>query len=222
VGVGAVVTLALATTSSRGGARSTTSHDPIRAAVVAPGAAAPGVAAPGVPLIRPIDNAERARLLDRIHHARELRTNQAVGASSPATSATSNSGPAPAELKVYDFSGGPLDVGEAVPPVRRGPVATKADLRFAIQSVRPLLHECYVAASDRLARKDGTISIIVRLTSEPEVATLVDSARLEGDTHLLADGALTECMRETLMSIELPAMAAGGKIEVHYPFTISG
>jgi hypothetical protein len=183
-------------------------------------------------MITRITETERTVILDEIHSA---RTNRSRASTAPVVASSSTGAPslagtedfdivtiAPGEpVKVYDFAGGALDDVRPLAPLKPGPLTlSKATLRHAIQSIQPLLLQCYNAASNRLARKDGTITVVVRLTGEPDVGTLVESARLDGDAHLLADAELVECMQETLMSIELPPMEEGGSWDVNYPFTV--
>ena len=58
------------------------------------------------------------------------------------------------------------------------------------------------------SRRDGTIEVKIRLVSEPDVATIVETAEL---AHLTGAAELGECLRETLLSVELPPMAEAGK-----------
>ena len=173
-----------------------------------------GSSAPRLAFARTIDATERAAVLGRIRGAREARQLATGGRAGGLRDATPN-------LKIYDFAGTPLDDLALPPSSLRRDVLDKAALRYAIKSAQPLVLECYVAARGRLAKPDGTITVVVRLTGEPGVATLVESTKLEGDPQFLADPDLVECIQESLMPVELPPMAEGGSIEVSYPFTIA-
>jgi hypothetical protein len=83
--------------------------------------------------------------------------------------------------------------------------------------VQPLLVECYQASGQGA---HGTISVVIRLEGEPDVGTIVTSARVEGDAGLAGNAELAECFTETLLSIELPGLADPGIVDVYYPFTI--
>ncbi len=163
--------------------------------------------------VRRIDQAARTVLIDRIRAAQHRRIGSAAAAS-PGFSIASD------QRKTYDFSGGSL-VDTSKPP----PDPTKLDkksIRYAIHDTGPLLLECYGAAFDRLARKDGTLEVKLVLVGEPGLATIVDDVELGGDAHLTRDAQLVECMRETLFSIEMPAMPAAETWDVHYPLTMPG
>ncbi len=154
-----------------------------------------------------IDRADRTTRIDKLHAAQ--RTQQAAQPSADL-------------VKTYDFSGDVLGPVKAnVPPPDPSKLG-KATLRYAIRDLQPLLLECYSDAFDRLPRKDGTLEVKLVLVGEPEVATLVDEVELGGDSHLTKDTAFVECMRETLFTIELPAMASAETWNVHYPFTMPG
>jgi RNA polymerase sigma factor (sigma-70 family) len=123
--------------------------------------------------------------------------------------------------KVYDFSGDVLAAKPNVPPP--DPIAlTKSTMRYAIRDVTPLLLECYGEAFDRLARKDGTLEVRLSLVGEPGQPTLVDTVELGGDAHLTADPGFAECVRETLSTVEMPAMTAAETWSVTYPLTMPG
>ncbi len=95
-------------------------------------------------------------------------------------------------------------------------------MRYAIRDVTPLLLECYGEAFDRLAHKDGTLEVKLSLVGEPTQPTLVDRVELGGDAHLVNDAAFVECMRETLYTIEMPAMPGAETWNVNYPLTMPG
>ncbi len=122
--------------------------------------------------------------------------------------------------KIYDFSGAVLDDLRRMTPPKPGSPLSKTTIRYAIQEIQPLLLECYTEAAPRLARKDGTIAVTIRLVGETDLGTIVDSVTLGGDEHMLADASLSECMRETLMTVELPSMAAPETWDVNYPFVV--
>jgi RNA polymerase sigma factor (sigma-70 family) len=154
------------------------------------------------------------RLAPRERDALRGRIQQARGAISATETA-----PPP---KVYDFSGQSLDAPVVMTPPKPGAPLNKSTLRYAIVAMQPLLQECYAAAFDQLARKDGTLAVVLHLTGEPSVPTMVDAVDVAGDAHFTSDRDLTECVRETLLAIELPPMAERGTVDVYYPFTVSG
>ena len=184
---------AASTEPSRASGDRATSHD----------AAAGSAATTGV-VVHRIDPTARTALVDAITAARQQRALPTSG--SPAA-------------KVYDFSGSVLDDLRKMPPPKPGPLS-KTTIRYAIHEIQPLLLECYTEAAPRLARKDGTIGVTMRLVGEPDLGTIVESVTLGGDAHFLADASLSECMRETLMTVELPPMQASETWDVLYPFVV--
>jgi len=133
-------------------------------------------------------------------------------------------GGAPAEVRVYDLAA--VSLLDPVPPslaTTRAPrPLTKHELRAALQSVQPLLIECYANVGPALAARQGTITAIVRLEGEPGSDPLVTSVRLEGDAHLVENEELSACFRETLLAIELTGIEVTGNVDVHYPLAIHG
>lgn len=216
VGALAVVGIAVAVYATRGpatedeaterGAGPSTaerhSEDREATGAATPARAGYGTRRPGS-VVRRIAAPARTALVEAIVSARQQR---ASGSDAPAA-------------KVYDFSGSVLDDLSDLPPVKPGPLS-KTTIRYAIREIQPMLLECYTEAAPRLARKDGTITVVMRLAGEPDLGTIVESVTLGGDAHLLADAALAECMRETLMTVELPAMAVAETWDVNYPFVV--
>ena len=181
-----------------------------------PGALATTNAAPAAPLRR-IDATARAALVESITAARSAHDSATKRTVANQPSA-SPGGSAPD--KIYDFADSALGDLRMVPPPKPGPLSNKTAIRYAVQLVQPLLLECYTHAVPHLARKDGTIEVTLRLIGEPEVGTIVESVTLGGDAHLAGDAQLAECMRETLMTVELQPMPAPQAWDVVYPFTV--
>jgi RNA polymerase sigma factor (sigma-70 family) len=146
--------------------------------------------------IRRLDPQARAQLVARITEARHRRE-QAVA---PAATAPAAASAAPAL--------------PALPTT-----LSKDDIRLGIRAVLPFLAECYDEAAPRLPKRDGQLVVKMMLKGEPDVGTVIDAHTIEGDDFLVADAELTACWRESLMSIEMPPLAAGGEVE--YPFRVS-
>lgn len=153
---------------------------------------------------------ERATMLER------LKAQRARDA------AISGSGGEAKPPKIYDFSGQALDDAKAVPVPPPGTPLSKSTLRYAIVQMRPLLAECYAASLDHLPHERGTLEVVLHLSGEPDLGTLVEDVELGGDQPLAQDRELSECVRETLFALELPPMTEAGTWEVHYPFAVSG
>ena len=53
---------------------------------------------------------------------------------------------------------------------------------------------------------------------EPGVGAVVEDSSIDPESELGANASLSECVRETLMTLELAAPPQGGKVHVRYPF----
>lgn len=158
----------------------------------------------------------RAALVERIAMARSSRLARKAAAPGATATATADD-----KTKIYDFAGSALDDLTITPPADLTTL-NKATMRYAIRSLQPYLLECYGSAYDSLSRKDGTLTPVVTLVGEPDVGSVVESVELQGDDQFTTNAVLTECVRETLMTVELPPLEAGGRVQIYYPFAISG
>ena len=170
------------------------------AAPAAPGpgpAAAPEARAATRPGVRRLaDAAERERVMAAIVQARARRR--------AAASSGAAAGPA-----------GP-------PPSLPEPEMSKDDIKDGVHAIAPLLAECYDQARDRGPVPHRTvIRAEVKVTGEPDVGSLIESADLSSEDGGLADPAFAECLHETMMSVELPPLPDGGVITFTYPFVFS-
>lgn len=164
----------------------------------------------GASLIRRLDPTARRLVGERIAHARIAHT---TGAAAPVTTT-----PNPNE-RIYDFAGGRLDEALAPLPPLTPPVRLdKATLRRGLREVQPMLVECYREAAPRLSSRDGTVALDLHLVGDSE-ATVVDRATVEL-SPTLADRELADCMRETVLAIELPPLADGDAVRMLYSYVI--
>jgi pyruvate/2-oxoglutarate dehydrogenase complex dihydrolipoamide acyltransferase (E2) component len=114
-----------------------------------------------------------------------------------------------------------LSGATTIPAMPSLPLGTmsKDDIKDAVHEIAPLLAQCYDQA---LARGPVPHQTIIRahveVTGEPDVGSMIESAELSSDDGGLADPAFAECLHETLMSVELPALDEGGVITFTYPF----
>ncbi len=149
-------------------------------------------------VVERIDATERVEMLERVRAAL-ARTRSAA--------ASSSGGADDDHVKVYDFSDNLLvDVAPADPP--EPAVLSKQTLRYGIQLIYPLLLDCHPSP--------GTFPVKLRLAGAPDVGTLVDSVELTGDLAATA----SSCLRQTLMTIELPPMLEAGTWDVVYPLVV--
>ncbi len=113
--------------------------------------------------------------------------------------------------KIFDFSGSGL--AELVPmqAPKRG-ASIKTMLRYGIRQAQPALLGCYDAYG-RDAR--GTIALSLRLSG-----TMVEWVDVGVSLDGAIDERLTDCIRDTAMTIEFPPMPELGDAQVNYPFTV--
>lgn len=155
---------------------------------------------------RRIDPAARQQLAARIEQARTKRL-----------AATTTTTAAPTMPRIYDFSGSNLfeDI-PAPPPAAGSKPSDKRVLRGAIRSVQPLVRECYEQEGQHAT---GQLELYVRLEGEADIGTIATDARLDGE--LAKNTALSECVRESLLSIAMPDVEIDGIVDIDYPFTIA-
>ncbi len=201
--VAAITTTTLIVAKIGGSATSAPPTTPTTTATSAPSAVEREQPVTGLKRLAAADRAER---LERFKSLRAART----------AAAASMTGSAGAPDKVYDFSGQRLDDTSAVAEPAPGTPLSKSTLRYAIVQMRPLLAECF----EYVTHEPGTLEVVLRLSGEDNLGTLVEDVTLNGPFAQDAD--LAECARETLFALELPPMKDGGTWEVHYPFAVSG
>lgn len=96
------------------------------------------------------------------------------------------------------------------------------EVRGAVKELLPLMAECFDMAIPDDAHLEGELIAKLALQSEPDVGTIIADADLgEGDPQLVGNAELTECLHETLMSLELPPLPGGGEATIDYPFAFS-
>jgi len=98
---------------------------------------------------------------------------------------------------------------------------TADEILGGLMPVLPLLKECYQQGLDRRTVKNGEVTFKLALAGAPDVGTLVDSAELDGDPAFLADAELSQCLQETLMSVELPPMKDGSELRAEVKMSFS-
>ena len=88
--------------------------------------------------------------------------------------------------------------------------------------IRPLIVECYDLALDTNPSLAGKLVVDFTIIGEPDIGTIVAEASLDSDDGMTDDADFSECVRETILSLELPPPPnGGGKISVRYPFIFS-
>jgi hypothetical protein len=104
---------------------------------------------------------------------------------------------------------------------------SKEYIRETVREVVPLIRECYEMALEDDDQYEGVIRAHFTISGEPEVAGLVETAELlaggpdAGPDAAVPGESLSECLRETVLSLEFPAPEGGGEVTVTYPLRFS-
>jgi hypothetical protein len=96
----------------------------------------------------------------------------------------------------------------------------KEYIRSVVRDALPLLRECYELALASNPTLAGRLQVEFTIAGEPDVGGLVESAETSKE-GIGANEEMSECVRETMMSLEFPAPEGGGRVEVRYPFVFS-
>ena len=108
----------------------------------------------------------------------------------------------------------------AVPSLPDAPKINKVTIRDAMREAIPYVQDCYERALPTLATPDLRIKAHLVLRGDPDVGTIVDAPHPLVDEHgQPLPASLDDCFRSTFQLLELPPLAEGDEIEVHYPLT---
>jgi hypothetical protein len=95
---------------------------------------------------------------------------------------------------------------------------SKTQIRDAMREVIPIVSECYEAAIPTLPDPNIEITAKMTLTGDPDIGTVIDADQIFYKDGSPLPAKFDDCLRTTFMSLALPPLAEGDKIEVHYPF----
>ncbi|MBV8761267.1 MAG: sigma-70 family RNA polymerase sigma factor [Deltaproteobacteria bacterium] len=147
-------------------------------------------------LVQRISAAERAAIVSRVH-ARDV----------PAAP--------PVEPLVYDFSGSRLDDTSTPEPPKVIDRLNKGSMRYAIRLMLPMVRAC---TNDHTPH--GTIDVRMHLGGDAQ-STIVESIEITGHPPLSEDTEFIECVRTTMLTLELPPRDDPAKPwDVNYPLTL--
>jgi RNA polymerase sigma factor (sigma-70 family) len=91
-------------------------------------------------------------------------------------------------------------------------------IRERIAELVPLLKECYQNA--RRVRPDlgGKLVVNFTIVGEPGIGGLVSESSVDAEKSTISDPGMRECVQETLYAAQFRPPAAGGEVQVTYPF----
>jgi hypothetical protein len=87
-------------------------------------------------------------------------------------------------------------------------------MRDALKEAIPFLADCFQTP----AEKQLHAAVYMTLTGDRDVGTLIDSDRMVDQKEQPLPKELTECLRTTLDSLELPPLVEGDTIKGMYTF----
>jgi len=91
----------------------------------------------------------------------------------------------------------------------------EASLQEAMSEAIPILADCY----EKTGHTDGgRAGVLMKLTGDPSVGTLIDADELTDEAGAPLDPALDKCLRDTFLSLELPPLHEGDKLHIKYTF----
>jgi hypothetical protein len=94
-------------------------------------------------------------------------------------------------------------------------------IQAVVREAIPLVADCYDRHLAAHPGRAGMVRVSFAITGEPGVAGLVEDAAIlpeDAKEGLGADPEFSECLRETLLSLEFPPPDGGGTVRVTYPF----
>ena len=219
--IAAGIALAFALTTATGSA--TAGVDPPSALAAASPRANPSSGLAVTETALRLDPIQRSIMVANIRDALATEASSAVASAPPPSTA-----PTPESAhKTFDFSGMVLQGDDKPPatPPQPGPLRSASQFSYALHAAAPLIYEC-VTSIGHLVRH-GDLPFSLHLIGDPADGTIVDAVGLppprEGELAeygLAIDDEATECVRETLMAIELPAPAVPTDYDVYFTYTI--
>lgn len=101
------------------------------------------------------------------------------------------------------------------------PPLDAAYIRAQIQTLLPLLKECYENTHRSHGGARGKLVVDFTIVGEPDLGALVSESAINDAGSTLTDADLRECVRETMYAARFPAPTSGGEVHVSYPFAFS-
>lgn len=101
------------------------------------------------------------------------------------------------------------------------PPLDAAYIRAQIQTLLPLLKECYENTLRGHGGVRGKLVVDFTIVGEPDLGALVSESAINDAASTITDADLRECVRETMYAARFPAPTSGGEVHVSYPFAFS-
>lgn len=112
------------------------------------------------------------------------------------------------------------DAATAGPPAAV-PTLDRKYIRSAIGEIVPLIRECFeLGRQARPELRQARAIVHFSIIGDEQLGGVVEESRLDDSSEGMTPE-LTECVRETMYSLKLPAPEGEGRVEVTYPFLMS-
>lgn len=90
-------------------------------------------------------------------------------------------------------------------------------IQSAIKDAIPLVKECYQLALHDTPDLSGKVIVEFSIVAEAGAGGIVESVDILSESGIGKDQTLTECLSQTVLSLQFPEPEDGGKVEVRYP-----
>jgi hypothetical protein len=87
----------------------------------------------------------------------------------------------------------------------------------ALKEAIPFLAACYEQNAPKATR---SALAQMTLTGDPDIGTIIDADEIVDEQHQPLPKKLDECLRNTMMTLELPPIAEGDKVKIQYSFRL--
>jgi hypothetical protein len=96
----------------------------------------------------------------------------------------------------------------------------RTTMKAAMKEIIPYLADCFGKAGDKVPAEIKVVADMT-LTGDPDIGTIIDANGIvDGDGKPLEPG-FDLCVKDALVTIEMPPLSEGGEVKVTYPFLFS-
>ncbi len=103
----------------------------------------------------------------------------------------------------------------SVPPA---PLLDQDYIRAQIQTIMPLVKECYDNALTAKPELQGKLVVDFTIIGAPDIGGLVENSTINAAQSTIADPGMRECVQETMYAAQFPAPPNDGEVKVSLPF----
>lgn len=96
----------------------------------------------------------------------------------------------------------------------------RTTMKEAMREIIPFLADCYDKAGDKLPAEIKVVADLA-LTGDPDIGTIIDANGVSDGEGKPLESSFDLCLRDALVSIQMPPLSEGGEVKVTYPFLFS-